>query len=603
MTPIATRTPSATLPLLLLCALLAGCAPSPRAPDTTPVTPAPAVDPERPGPGVVLELPPSQWETEFRRAAELLEQGNWMAAEQQLARPQPPLGHDDAVRRNYLLARSAYLRGDQAAARELLERRPRAPTHVALRRQLDDFVRHMDRLAGDYLASAERGIGQWEDTDHPALRAALKRDIWLDLQQLSPAELQQAEELSNDPQTRGWLSLASIAATPSLSELRTGLKQWLRQHPDHPAAAPLPGGLDYLLREGQPLRKVALLLPLSGRLAPAARAVRDGYLAHYYAARARGDADHELRIIDSGQFADAGAAYQRAVAEGAELVVGPLSKEAVTLIGRQSGRPVPTLALNRVDETLSQEGSALVQMALAPEDEVLHLAELAFGQGARRALILRPAGERGGRLDEVLRRRWRELGGAVSASATYSSPEAWSDSLKTALNLTASEQRAREVRSMLATNIEFSPRRRHDIDAVFMLAGSPEEARSLKPLLAFHYAGKLPVYATSSSYSGIPDARDRDLNGTYLTDLPWLLGANPELRVALAAGDTGSDSFTRLNALGADAWLLQSRFAQLQAGGAALLRGSTGLLQVDDELRIIRQPALAVFDGGVLTRP
>jgi outer membrane PBP1 activator LpoA protein len=251
-----------------------------------------------------------------------------------------------------------------------------------------------------------------------------------------------------------------------------------------------------------------------------------------------------------------------------------------------------------VDEALPREGSALIQMALAPEDEVLRLAELAFGQGARRALILRPAGERGGRIDEVLRQRWRELGGAVSATATYSSPEAWSDSVKT-----ASEQRARELRSMLATNIEFSPHRRHDIDVVFMLAGSPEEARSLKPLLAFHYAGKLPVYATSSSYSGIPDSRDRDLNGTYLVDLPWLLGANPELRVALAAGDTGSDSFTRLNALGADAWLLQSRFAQLQAGADALLRGSTGLLQLDSELRVIRQPMLAVFDGSGLTRP
>lgn len=603
MTLTAARPPCAIL-LLLLGALLTACAPAPRAPETTPVTPGPvAKEPQWPLPEAAPDLPPSQWETQFNRAGELLEQGNWMEAEQLLAQLIPPLEHNDAVRRNYLLARSAYLRGDRQLARSLLERRPRDATHPALRLQLDNFARHMDRLEGDHLASARRGARQWQESNDPGLRAALKRETWRDLLQLSPAALEQALQEAGEPAWRGWLSLAALAGTPSTAELRSGLTQWLRQHPDHPAATPLPGGLGFLLRDTEARRKVALLLPLSGRLAPAARAVRDGYLAHYYAARARGDDEHELSIIDTAQFADAGEAYRRAVADGADMVIGPLSKEAVGLLGRQPQRPVPVVALNRVDEALTQEGSALVQMALAPEDEVLRLAELAFGQGARRALVLRPAGERGTRMAEVLRQRWYELGGAVSASASYSSPEAWSDNIKTALNLSASEQRARELRSMLATNIEFSPRRRQDIDVVFMLADSPEEARSLKPLLAFHYAGKLPVYATSSSYSGIPDSRDRDLNGTYLVDLPWLLGHSPGLRVAIAAGDTGSDNFTRLNALGADAWLLQSRFAQLQAGPDALLRGSTGLLQLDRDLRIVREPALAVFDGGELTRP
>ena len=110
----------------------------------------------------------------------------------------------------------------------------------------------------------------------------------------------------------------------------------------------------------------------------------------------------------------------------------------------------------------------------------------------------------------------------------------------------------------------------------------------------------VPVYAISSIYSGIPDARDRDLNGINLVETPWLLGANPELRVAIAAGDTGSDNYTRLNALGADAFLLQSRFSQLQAGPDALLRGNTGLLSMDPQLRIQRELSLATFDGGAL---
>ena len=153
---------------------------------------------------------------------------------------------------------------------------------------------------------------------------------------------------------------------------------------------------------------------------------------------------------------------------------------------------------------------------------------------------------------------------------------------------------------MLATNIEFTARRRADIDAVFLLARSGEDARSLKPLLAFHYAGDLPVFATSSIYSGIPDRRDRDLDGIQLVEIPWLLGSNPGARVAIAAGDTGSDSYTRLNALGADAFLLQYRFSQLGGGADALLRGDTGLLSLDPALRVRRETRLATFDGGVL---
>jgi outer membrane PBP1 activator LpoA protein len=83
-------------------------------------------------------------------------------------------------------------------------------------------------------------------------------------------------------------------------------------------------------------------------------------------------------------------------------------------------------------------------------------------------------------------------------------------------------------------------------------------------------------------------------------EIPWLLGANPGLRVAIAAGGTGSDNYTRLNALGADAFLLQARFTQLQAGPDVLLRGNTGLLSMDSQLRLHRELSLATFDGGAL---
>ena len=148
--------------------------------------------------------------------------------------------------------------------------------------------------------------------------------------------------------------------------------------------------------------------------------------------------------------------------------------------------------------------------------------------------------------------------------------------------------------------MEFTPRRRDDLDAVFLLSRTPADARALKPLLSFYYAGDLPVYASSSVHRGIPEPADTDLNGIRLVEMPCLLGSNPPLRLALASGDTGSDAYTRLNALGADAHRLQQSFRQLQAGPDALVPGDTGLITMDPQLRLLRETRLATFDGGIL---
>ncbi|MDO8861385.1 penicillin-binding protein activator [Haliea sp. E1-2-M8] len=594
------RTADRLWPALIL-ALLAGCAGAPPAPVPEQ---EPAVAPEVAAEPVAVEppqMPSSRWDAVFSSARSALAGFDWMQAEQTLAALEPPLNANETGRRDYLLARAAFLRGDLARVERLLQGIPDAEVARALLLQRDDFARQIAASAGRWLESARIGVRQ---LGQGAGDTILQREIWRDLNRLREADLAAALNQADAPDWRGWLQLALLNATAgSVAELQTGLQQWRREHPEHAAAAPLPGGLEFLAEALQPLQKVALLLPFGGPLEPAARAVRDGYLAHHYAARARGGASHEVAFVDTDEFPSAVAAYQHAVANRADLVIGPLSKEGVTELGQLNQRPVPVLALNRIDQPVKQDVSALVQLSLAPEDDAARIAELAFGQGARRALVLRPAGARGARLEEVLRQRWQALGGSIATTASYSSPEAYSDQIKHALNLGASEQRARDIRSMLAANIEFTARRRQDIDVVFLLAGTPAEARSLKPLLAFHYAGTLPVYATSSIYGGLPDPRNRDLSGARLVELPWLLGSNPSLRVAIAAGGTGSDDFSRLNALGADAWLLQARFAQLQGGADTLIRGSTGLLRLDPGLRILREPELATFDGSELTRP
>jgi hypothetical protein len=571
-----------------------GAAPPRETPPVEPPVEVKPVDTNK----AALELPPSQYAEVFARAEQNVQAFDWMSAETALAElPAQELALVDADYLVYLQARIAFVRGDLTQALGTLRLLEYSGVHPGLRYRALNLHRHLESLAGNDLVSAR--LGEQLLVMAPlSEQANLRRDIWRDLQRAKDRDLRNARAGETDPLRRGWLELALAVrgedAGPEEVEL------WRDSNPQHPAAQPLPGGINYLLDSPTQAQRVCLLLPLSGRLAMAGKAVRDGYLAQYYAARSLGMADFELHIIDQDGFPSANAAYDEAVLQGADLVVGPLGKQSVAqLIGRPD-RSIPVIALNRSTAINPGTGAPLVQLSLSPEDEAARLAEFAFGQGARRALIIRPATNWGDKVEKTLLQRWQLLGGSLADSNAYGERVDHPDSVKEALDIPASERRARGVRDMLATNIEFTARRRQDVDTIFLLAANGPEARSLKPLLAFHYAGNIPVYSTSSIYSGLPNERDRDLNGINLVEIPWLLGASPSLRVAIAAGDTGSGAYTRLNALGADALLLQQNFSTLQAGPDVLLRGNTGLLTMDPGQHMVRDTSLATFDGGEL---
>lgn len=582
--------------LVLITLLLQACGSAPTQEKETSTASTPSSPETQQGESNV-QLPPSQFNQQFAAADAALRQLDWMTASTILtALEQEALTSDDRDYREYLLARVDHVRGEPGTASARLKTldRPNVAPGIAYRAY--NFQRHLLDLQRMHLDSARLGVRIMEIAPS-ADRPGLKRSIWRDLQRSPVNEIEQAAAAAADPTWSGWLELAGIA-NENPTTLSVALSRWQANHPGHPAASPLPGGLEYLLSPAPATRQVALVLPLSGRLAPAGKAIRDGYLANYFSARSKGDAPVQVNVVDSDLYDTATEAYAAAVQQGAQLVVGPLSKASVAQLAQQANRSVPTIALNRIDQPVATSTTALVQLSLAPEDEARQLARLAFGDGGRRALVLRPAGRWGDEMESALAKQWQALGGSITQIISYTGKDDYSGSVKSGLGIEASEQRRRKVRDMLATNIEFTPRRREDLDAIFMLSRNPEEARAIKPLLAFHYAGALPVYASSSAYGARHDSRNKDLDGTIIVELPWLLGSNPGLKQSLTAAN--SDYYTRLNALGSDAYLLQSRLVQLQAGPDALIAGDTGLLSMNPRLQMERELPPARFDGDRL---
>lgn len=133
---------------------------------------------------------------------------------------------------------------------------------------------------------------------------------------------------------------------------------------------------------------------------------------------------------------------------------------------------------------------------------------------------------------------------------------------------------------------------------IFLLA-KPDQARSIKPLLNYHYAGDLPIYATSRVYSGYEDSKkDNDINGVKFTDIPWVLSSGFKLKQQVNQTLDNSKLYQRMYALGVDSYQLHPRLKQLQHIPNSRVYGQTGTLKLNASNQIERTLLLAQFAGG-----
>lgn len=476
--------------------------------------------------------------------------------------------------------------------------------------QYPSFAINIERLraqalfaTGDTLGAVAALVSRERYLRDPAAVADNRERIWNGLIATPLAPSAYARATTQDAITRGWLELAWLMQQGAKAP---ALQVWVQRHPGHPgvdkvrlvrsseqqAIAPLAQAGPAPLPSG---RAYALLLPLSGSLAGAGAALRDGFLAAWWAAP---EPRPPVRVYDSGGSATTSlAAYEQALREGAGLIVGPLVKDGVAALAQRGSLPVTVIALNYMDAGTAPAG--MVQLGLAPEDEAAAAAERAVAEGRGRALVLTPASDWGQRVTGAFSSRLQQLGGQVIETARYpSGSQDYGPSLKTLLNLDASVARNRALDAVLGQNTEFQPRPRGDAD-FFFVGARAEDARVLLPQLDFFRGGALPVYATSLAYSG---KATPELEGLRFCDMPWMIDAAGDWAEARArARALFPEALTRqprLFALGGDAF----RLAQNPGGGAAIdIDGASGRLLGGRDGKIVRRLGCArIVNGRVL---
>ncbi|MFW5443104.1 MAG: penicillin-binding protein activator [Methylococcaceae bacterium] len=398
----------------------------------------------------------------------------------------------------------------------------------------------------------------------------------------------------------GWMSLTRLLKiarrNQNSTEFQTSLNEWKHLFPRHPAN----DGFLQSASEGAKHNfrlpsSIALLLPETGRFSQAAGVIKKGFLTAYH--HSQTNFQPSLRFYDSST-ANAVSLYHQAVSEGAELVIGPLSKQNIQDLALGTKLTTPVLALNHIPNLATDN---LFQFGLSPIDGAKQISTKASREGYKNTIILTPESKQGQRINVHLSEHWQDMGGSVLESQSYNAKENdFSKPIKNLLNLDESKHRYNKLNRLLAQNIEYTERRRQDIDAIF-LSASAKTARSIYPQLRFYRATRVPVYAMPQIYTGQPNpALDIDLNNITFCDIPWLFAEAYQGELSQESLRNKWQSiprkYLRLMALGIDSFNIIPHLGQINI---TPYPGATGKLSLNMENRITRQLVCAKFINGI----
>lgn len=426
--------------------------------------------------------------------------------------------------------------------------------------------------------------------------------LWKTLILLDESQLQHLLSTSQSEPLKPWIELAFIYQT--LGELKhqlSELQNWQQRWPTSDALRYLPQSI-VDLQNSKPYQpdSIALLLPMSGPLAQAGGAIREGLMAAYYETMKKKLHVPRIQFYDSANSDPVKLALQ-AEAEGAELIIGPLSRNAVEKAVSNRQITIPQLTLNYInDATLTV--NLTYKMGIAAQDEAKQSAQRAWQDGFRNPVMLIPDDDWGQRVATAFAQEWQLLGGNLLSTVHYTEKGDFNKTASTLLLINESQQRANNLQRILKKKLNFTPRRRHDIDMIFM-AATAANGRQLKPALDFYFAYDIPVYTTSSIYSGQQNpSKDHDLSGIRFPIMPWHLSKELPLKIAITyEWPSSTGQYGSLYALGADAWLIYPRMEQMSQSPSAKMLGTTGTLSINEYGNVERQLIWQYFHNGLPT--
>lgn len=444
------------------------------------------------------------------------------------------------------------------------------------------------------------------------------QQIWLWLKNLSVKELRN-EKLRNT-QLQPWLQLSLIVHTYGLDPvtLAQHVINWESRFSQHPLATQLPIEISVSMQQ-TPIKasKIAVLLPLSGRLASQGLALKEGILAAYLnnlsVAKLPPSENTSIVIDESSQsntqyrqlyFFDSALKTPEelnALVTDFDFVLGPLLKENINGLTKLLPADKIMLALNRTESDLANNPTASHLViepsaekehyfyALAPEDEATQLAQYIKHKGFKRPIIFTADNSVTSRMTEAFMASWMTapISQRQPDIAVFSDSRDMREQVESLLDVAQSKARISQMENVADIEVYSVERNRKDIDVIILFA-NPEQTELLNPIieasLSPSSASSLAVFASSRSYSlELSKNSLRDLRNLTFSDMPWMLPGHQWSNLANQTNELWPqrlDSLLRLFAMGYDAYELITNLRQLKSLPQITKSGLTGELSV-----------------------
>ena len=435
--------------------------------------------------------------------------------------------------------------------------------------------------------------------------------VWRLAQKIPGEQLQ----LIGNSEIDGFIRLTKILREHALNqyELASQLTQFQYQFPNHPLVKHLPSEIIGLLQiRNNTAQRVAVLLPLTGRLAAQAQQIKQGVVAAYLASQSQQQGYEQM--IESLYFVDTNTqtdeALIAAIAE-ADLIIGPLLKPKLELILPHIKPNQQLLGLNRLDTDslvpqLDTPGSTEFLantslsnhtfFALSPEDEAEQIAELMFTQQYQQPILIHAPDRTATRMAEAFTARWQALTQHTSTiTLSFSDNKSMRKAIGDALGVQQSRDRISILERYLGQEMFSVTRNRKDIDA-FVVFANAKQTELINPMIEASistFSDEIqPVFASSRSYNHKLNKNSlRDLQNVIFIDMPWLLDDTLNVELLAQYETVFSEASTaqkRLFAFGYDALNLIGKIQPLQKVQGLLLPGLTGSLAINDKNQVTR---------------